>query len=362
MHETYAHDPQATLHRIRGVCSDFESTLAKGFEVNRRDAALGFLTLCAAAPMQGVAQAQSKAKIYRVAVVTSVPAAALPGTRAFELAQLKALGYVEGQNLILDLRSLLGIAAEGQRAEVAELLDLKPDVIVVDGTTAAVLVANATTTIPIVMAASVDPVGAGLTQSLARPSRNVTGLALDVDTGAEEKRLEIFLEMLPKARRIAFVGPPASWEDAWGKAVQGVAAKRGVDLLYVAGQGTTGYAEALETVKREKFDALFVGNAPAAGRLGRTFGEFSAANRIPSACGITEMVDQGCLMTYGQSGIGFWKHGFAYVDKILKGAKPADLPIEQPTEFQLVINLKTAEAIGLKIPQSVLLRADRVVE
>jgi len=329
--------------------------------VNRRDAALGLVALYVAPPMQGVAQAQP-AKIHRVAVVTYVPPAALPGTRAFELAQLKALGYVEGQNLILDLHSLLGIDADGQRAVVAELVVLKPDVIVVDGTSAAVLVANATTTIPIVMAASVDPVGAGLTQSLARPSRNVTGLALDVDTGAEEKRFEIFLEMLPKVRRIAFVGSPTSWEDAWGRAVQGVAAKRGVSLLHVAAQGSTGYADALESVQREKFDALYVANTPAAGRLGRMFGEFSAANRIPSACGITEMVDQGCLMTYGQSGVGFWKHGFAYVDKILKGAKPADLPIEQPTEFKLVINLKTAEAVGLKIPQAVLLRADRVVQ
>jgi putative ABC transport system substrate-binding protein len=314
------------------------------------------------APLQGVAQAQPAAKVYRVAVVTYVPAAALPGTRAFELAQLKALGYLEGQNLVLDLRSLLGIDADGQRAVAADLLALKPDVVVVDGTTAAVLVAKATRSIPIVMAASADPVGAGLTQSLARPSANVTGLAIDVDTGAEEKRLEIFLEILPKARRIAFVGSPATWEEAWGKAVRGVAAKRGVSLLYVEAQGTAGYADALEIVTREKFDALFVANAPAAGRLGRTFGEFTVASRIPSACGITEMVDQGCLMTYGQSGIGFWKHGFAYVDKILKGAKPADLPIEQPTEFQLVINLKTAEAIGLKIPQSVLLRADRVIE
>jgi putative ABC transport system substrate-binding protein len=330
--------------------------------MKRRDVALRLLGLCAVAPLQRIAQAQPAARTYRVAVVTYVPAAALPGTRAFELSELKALGYVEGQNLVLDLRSLLGMDADAQRAAVAELLDLKPDVIVVDGTSAAVLVAKQTKTVPIVMAASADPVGAGLTQSLARPSGNVTGLAIDVDTGAEEKRLEILLEMLPRARRVAFVGSPVSWEEAWGKAVQRVAAKRGVSLIYVQGQGTVGYADALETVKREKFDALFVANTPAAGRLGRVFGEFSAANRVPSACGITEMVDQGCLMTYGQSGRGFWKQAFVYVDKILKGARPADLPIEQPTGFQLVINLKTAEAIGLKIPQSVLLRADRVIE
>ena len=247
--------------------SDFESALAKGFQVNRRDAALGFLTLCAAAPMQGVAQAQSKAKIYRVAVVTYVPAAALPGTRAFELAQLKALGYVEGQNLILDLRSLLGMAAEGQRAEVAELLDLKPDVIVVDGTTAAVLVANATTTIPIVMAASVDPVGAGLTQSLARPSRNVTGLALDVDTGAEEKRPpRIFLDMLPKARRVS----PLSVRRRVGKTPGARPYKASrpsavwTFFMWLA-RAPPATPEALETVKREKFDALFVGNDPCGG-------------------------------------------------------------------------------------------------
>jgi len=198
--------------------------------MNRRDAALAMLALCAVAePLH--AQPQPASKVYRVAVVTHVPAAALPRTRAFDVEQLKALGYVEGQNLVLDLRSLLGIDSQGQDVAVAEMLRLKPDVIAVDGTGAAALVAKATKTVPIVMAASVDPVGEGLAQSLARPSGNVTDLAIDVGTGAEEKRMDVLLETLPKARRVAYVGPRAAWEDPWGKAVQAVAAKHGVSLV-----------------------------------------------------------------------------------------------------------------------------------
>ena len=328
--------------------------------MNRRDATLALLAASAEVwPLRS--QAQANARVYRVAVLEFGSLAPGSWLRTQTVNDLKALGYIEGQNLVLDLRPLAGIDAEGQDAIVTEVTNLKPDVIIVPGTGTAHRAAKATRSIPIVMVASVDPVGAGLAQSLARPGGNVTGSALDVGTGAEEKRMEILLEMLPKARRIAFVGTQIDWDAPWGKAVRGVAAKRGVSLVLAEGK-TNGVTEALDVVKKEKAEAFFVALSPWSGKFSRAFADFTVANHIPSSCGLIEMVDLGCLMGYGQSGAAMWIRVMAYVDKILKGAKPADLPIEQPTTFPLVINLRTAKAIGMKIPQSILVRADSVVE
>ena len=330
----------------------------------RRGAVLALLAVTAALP---AAFAQQPGKVYRIAVITSSPAAQLAGPapeslgmRAF-IQGMKARGYIEGQNLVLDRRTISGLDFPSIDDMMAELVRQKPDVIVTPGTNSSVRAMKAAGGIPIVMAGSVDPVAAGLAQSLARPGGSVTGMATDVGAGAQAKRMELLLELVPKARRIAFVGWKMDSDNPWGREVQSVAAKRRVALFFAEGK-PTGFADALEALKREKSEAFFVAASPNTTSLGATFGEFTLASRIPSSCGFTEMAEQGCLMSYGQSIADFWTKSTIYVDKILKGAKPGDLPIEQPTRFELVINLKTAKAIGIKVPQSLLIRADRVIE
>ena len=330
----------------------------------RRGALLAILVLCTL-PLDSFAQ--QPGKVNRIAVVSASPASQLagptpinPAIRAFMQA-LKARGYIEGENLNLDRRTIYGLEPTGMDDMMAELVRLKPDVIVVPGSGSAVRAMKAAGGIPIVMAASVDPVGYGVAQSLARPGGSVTGLTLDVGTGAEEKRLELFLELLPKARRIAYVGLKSDWDSPWGRAIRSAATKRRLDLYFAEGK-PNGFAEALDSLKQRKSEAFFVGLTPQTFPFSSTFGEFTVASRIPSSCGLTDMVEQGCLVAYGQSLADIYDHVVTYVDKILKGAKPGDLPIEQPTKYALVINLKTAKAIGIKIPQSLLLRADRVIE
>ena len=333
--------------------------------MNKRGALLAVLAMAGA---RLPAFAQTADKVYRIAVYFNQRAASLAGPipasvlmRAF-VETLSTRGYVEGRNLILDRWSSVGLDVPEREKMMAELVRTKPDVIVVDGTGAALHAAKLTSSIPIVMVASVDPVGYGLAQSLARPGRNVTGLALDVGVGSEEKRFDLFVEMLPKARRLAYVGTKGDWEGAWGKAVQAVAAKRRVDLFFAQGQPSAGFADAIDALKREKSEAFFVALSSSTGPYSQLFAKFALANRLPSSGGTTEWADLGCLMAYGQSAVNFFTHGGMYVDKILKGANPGDLPIEQPTKFELVINLNTAKAIGFTVPQSILLRADRVIQ
>jgi putative ABC transport system substrate-binding protein len=348
---------------LRSRCLRFVVATEKD-RMNRRVALMAVLAL-GALPLHSLAQ--QPGKVYRIAFVTSAPAAqiagpapASPGLRAF-IQGLKARGYIEGQNLILDRRTIQGLDFPGIDDMLTELVRQKPDVIVTPGTNSSVRAMKVAGGIPIVMSGSVDPVGAGLAQSLARPGGSVTGLATDVGAGAQAKRMELLLELLPKARRIAFVGWKMDSDNPWGKEVQSVAAKRRVGLFFAEGK-PTGFADALEALKREKSEGFFVAHSPNTTSLGASFGEFTLASRIPSSCGYTEMAEQGCLMSYGQSLADVGTKSATYVDKILKGAKPGDLPIEQPTRFELVINLKTAKAIGIKVPQSLLIRADRVIE
>lgn len=336
--------------------------------MNRRDAlivALGLVALLAA-PVS--ARTQQPGKVYRIAIISNAPPAELagtqpahPGMRAF-VQGLKARGYVEGKNVVLERRSMVGISGPVQYDDmVAELVRLKADVIVVPGTSYAVSATRVARGVPIVMVASVDPVAAGLAQSLARPGGNVTGLTTDVGTGVEEKRLELFLELLPKARRIAFIGLKVDWENAWGSAIRNAASKLGVTLSYTEGK-RTGFEEAFEILRKEKPDAFFVALSPTTWPFRSSIGEFTLGGRIPSSCGLTDMAEYGCLMAYGQNIPDIWAYTVKYVDRILKGTKPGDLPIEQPMRFELVVNLKTAKALRIKVPHSILLRADRVID
>ncbi len=320
-----------------------------------------------AAPL--AAEAQQAGKVYRVGfIITTAPVSemagpepAIPTVRAF-VQGLRALGYVEGQNLILERRS-----AEGRFERfgdiVAELVRLKADVIVTVGdpmTRAAKAVA---TTVPIVMASSNNPVGVGLVQSLARPGGNITGVTMQVGPELEAKRLELLREMLPGVSRVAYLSSKEDkeWEGPQGKSVRTAAQALGVTLV-LAEFTPRQYTDAFALISRARAEALFVSRTPTAYVDRALIVDFATRARLPSMFGFREAVELGGLMSYGANLDDIFRRAATYVDKILKGAKPADLPVEQPTKFELVINLKTAKALGLTIPLSLLLRADEVIE
>jgi len=320
-----------------------------------------------AAPV--VAEAREPGKVYRVGLIAATtpvsemagPEPVQPLVRAF-VQGLRTLGYVEGQNLILERRS-----AEGQYERfgdiVAELVRLKVDVIVTLAHPAALAAKAVTTTVPIVMAVSVDPVGNGLVRSLAYPGGNITGLTIYVGPEIEAKRLELLREMLPGVSRVAYLGSKEDkdWDSPWGKSVR--TAAQGLGVTLVLAEFTPGhYTDAFTLISRARAGGLFVAASPATYNDRALIVDFAARTRLPSIYANRESVEAGGLMSYGASNRDNFRRAATYVDKILKGAKPADLPIEQPTKFELVINLKTARALGLTIPPSVLGRADELIQ
>ena len=321
-----------------------------------------------AAPL--AAEAQQAGKVYRVGLIfTATPLSEMAGPepvspvfRAF-VQGLRALGYVEGQNLILERRS-----AEGRYERfgdiVVELVRLKADVIVTAGGDPLARAAKAVTaTVPIVMATSRDPVGEGLVQSFARPGGNITGFTIVVGPEVEAKRLELLKAMLPGVSRVAYLASKENqdWERQYGKSVRTAAQALGLKLV-LAEFPPRQYADAFTRISRARADALFVASSPAAYADRALIVDFAARTRLPSTFHFREAVELGGLMSHGVNLADNLRRAAGYVDKILKGAKPADLPVEQPTRFELVINLKTAKALGLTIPPSLLQRADEVIQ
>jgi putative ABC transport system substrate-binding protein len=318
-----------------------------------------------AAPL--VAEAQA-GKVYRVALIFSTspvsvmagPEPTHPGVRAF-VRGLRALGYVEGQNLILERRS-----AEGRFERfgdiVRELVSLKVDVIVSSANPITREARRVTTTIPIVMAFSADPVGYGLVASLARPGGNVTGLSGEAGPEIYGKQLELLKESLPTITRVVFLASRVEWESPRAQSVRTAALALGLTLLH-AESAPNDYTRAFTMIARERPDALFIGPfGPDLHANRQRIVDFATRNRLPLIGWTREFTEAGALMSYGVSGPDMMRRAAGYVDRILKGAKLADLPIEQPTMFELVINLKTAKALGLTIPPSVLARADEIIE
>ena len=311
--------------------------------------------------------AQQAGKVYRVGLIfTTAPVSEMAGpepvhppTRAF-LHTLRSLGYVEGQNLVFERRSAEG-KFERFTEIVAELVRLKTDVIVTVTNPLAQAAKQVTTTVPIVMVASVSPVETGLVASLARPGGNITGLTSNTGPEIEGKRLELLRDALPKISRVAYFGMKTDWEGPSGESVK--AAAKALNVTLIQAEHTPNvYAGAFAVIARQRPDALFVAFSGPAFAHRHLIVEFAIKNRLPGTYARREFVEAGGLMSYGVSSPDLFRRAATYVDKILKGAKPADLPIEQPTKFELVINLKTAKAMGLTIPQSVLIRADEVIQ
>jgi putative ABC transport system substrate-binding protein len=272
---------------------------------------------------------------------------------------LRELGYVEGKSIRIEYRY-----AEGKQDRLndlaAELVRLKVDVIVTSSTPGVLAVKRASTTIPIVFAAIGDPVRSGLVASLARPGGNITGLTI-LAPELSGKRLELLKEVFPKATRVAIL-----W-NATGPALSHIAAQAaakalGLELLSLEVRDADDIESAFEGARRRGPQALVTTPGAVIDMNQKKIVDFAAKSRLPAMYAQLSFVDAGGLMAYAPSATDLWHRAALYVDKILKGAKPADLPVEQPTKFEFVINLKTAKQIGLTIPPNVLARADKVIK
>lgn len=304
---------------------------------------------------------------YRVAyIATTSPLGELtgpdpinPAIRAF-VHRLRELGYIQGRNLRLEMRSIEG---DWERTEkiAAELVGRGTQVLVLSTSALVPRVRKVAPTVPIVMLVGGNIMESGLVHSLARPGGNITGLSVDVDTEVEAKRLELLLEAAPGVRRVAYVGMKEEFDSIYGQRVQATARRLGVALVH-APSNPKGYEGAFALIGRERPDALLVAHGPVSYGHRRRIGELAAASGVPSSCAHGETVGHGCLMSYGASLAHVLRRAADYVDRILRGAKAGELPIEQPTVFEFMVNLKTARAIGVAVPQSILLRADRVIE
>ena len=320
--------------------------------------ALGFL----AAPL--AAEAQQASKVYRVGWVGLGPLRAFSdptnmAVRAFRV-ELRDRGYVEGQNLILELRSVDG-KIERASAVMADLVRLGVGVILAASPELVREATRVTTAVPIVMF-SRAPVEEGLVASLARPGGNVTGITRDTGPDMESKRLDLLKQGIPTLRRVAYLGLKAEWEGPGGRNLRSAAGASGVTTLFLAERGANDYTKAFDLIVRKRAQAIIVSQTLFHTAHRRLIADFAATHKLPSVAGYREFVEVGALMSYGSDNADIYRRLAIYVDKILKGAKPADLPVEQPTKFELVINLKTAKALGLTIPPSLLQRADEIIQ
>jgi ABC-type uncharacterized transport system substrate-binding protein len=313
-----------------------------------------------AAPL--AAEAQQATNVYRLGYLSSNP----PATFRVDVFRqaLHDLGWVEGRNLVIDYRSADG-KLDRLPALAGELVRLKADVIVAAPTVSALAAQRTTREIPIVFTHVSDPIGSGLVQSLARPGANVTGLT-HLNTSLNPKRLEILGHAVPKATYITGVWQPGGLgehtERLMLKETDSAAAALGVRLQLVEARGSGDLDAAFATAVRASPGALFVLPGPVFLSNARRIVELVARSRLPAMYFAREFAEVGGLMSYGADMTDIMRGAASYVDRLLKGAKPADLPVEQGAKFELVINLKTAKALGLTIPPSLLLRADRVIE
>jgi ABC-type uncharacterized transport system substrate-binding protein len=329
--------------------------------MNRRTFLCGLTLGTLAAPLAADAQEQKAGKIYRIGMLETTSMALNAANLDAFRQGLRDLGYVEGRNFMIEYRS-----ADGRRERfpelAAELVRLKVDVILTRGTPAVMAAKNATGTIPVVMAASGDPLLSGVVAGLARPGGNVTGLSAIV-VEVTGKRLQLLREVVPGVSRIASLLDMGNPNNAlqW-KETEIVAQSLGVQpqLLDVRKPGDFGGA--FDAAIRQRAGAMVVGIDALTQANHRLIIDLAAKHRLPAIYATREFVDAGGLIAYGVSYPHLYHRAATYVDKILKGAKPADLPVEQPTKFEFVINLKTAKALGLTIPPSVLARADQVIE
>ena len=306
------------------------------------------------------AHAQQPKKVPRIGFLSGVFSSASPDRRMAFQHGLRELGYVEGKNILIEYRYAEG-KIDRLQTLAAELVRLKVDVIVSAGPAVTRVLKQATTTVPIVMASDDDPVGSGFVASLARPGGNITGLAT-FGPEISAKQLQLLKDIVPKLSRVGVVGDVIRPGTAQALNEISVAADGvGVQLQYLEVRGPKDIETAFRTAGKERAEAVLVQRSVALFSQRRQLADLAAKSRLPAMYGSTEYVEDGGLICYAVSIPDQFRRAATYVDKILKGAKPADLPIEQPKKFELIINLKAAKQIGLTIPPNVLARADRVI-
>ena len=307
------------------------------------------------------ADAQQVGKVYRIGYLSTRSSTAAP-LEAFRQG-LRELGWIEGQNIVFDYGF-----AEGRFERLPDLaagpVRLNVDIIVAAPTPAAAAAAkDATATIPIVGISLGDPVGIGLIKSPARPGGNVTGLSFDVDVQTFGKALDLLKATIPKVRHVAVLSNPANPAQPPAiRDLKAAARSLGVQLQLLEARGPNEFDGAFAAMAKEGAGALFAVADSMFNVHGPRLANLAAGNRLPSMYGLRENVEAGGLMSYGPNLLDIYRRAGTYVDKILKGAKPADLPVEQPIKFDFVLNLKAAKALRLTIPPAVLARADQVIE
>jgi putative ABC transport system substrate-binding protein len=307
-------------------------------------------------------EAQPAGKVWRIGLLSyaaSDPASAARW-KAFR-DRLRELGYVEGQNVIFESR--WGGGQVGRlRGLAAELIDAKVDILVTASSEAALAAKQATSSIPIVTATGADPVELGLVASLARPGGNVTGV-FSMSNELAGKRLELLKQLIPRTSRVAFLRDPDNRASALNlRNAESAAKSLGVVVQGFSVRGPKEFDAAFVAMKRARIDAVILGENTPFFADRRRIADLAIVHRLPMVAQAKEYAEAGGLVSYGPDYPDQYRHAAEYVDKILKGAKPGDLPIEQPTKFELVINMKTAKALGLTIPPSVLGRADEVIQ
>ena len=273
---------------------------------------------------------------------------------------MRDLGYVDGGNIILDMRSLGG-RLEQIGALARDLVDRQTDVIVLPTPNLVPAVRKVSHKVPLVVLVGAEIEQSGLIRSLARPGGDLTGLSVDAGVDQEAKRLELLHEIRAETRRVAYLASEELWRSTYGKALVHSAKRLGITLVHIP-TASAKYTDAFAEVSRAGVDALLVAHGPVEYGHRAQIGEFAAKSGLPSSCAHGEAVESGCLVSYGVDLPDVCGRLAGHVDRILKGASAGDLPIELPTKFELVLNMRTAKALGFSIPPSLLLRADRVIE
>jgi len=337
----------------------------KDLVVNRRDAIRALLALgVGGAVAPPGARAQGTSKIWRIGFLTPRSRPRPPDHDAFSEAfvqGMRELGYVEGKNLVVEWRYADG-NYESLPDLATELARMEPAVIVAYGTAAAQALKKATGSVPIVVAAAVDLVGSGIVESLPRPGGNVTGLSA-VGIDLSPKHVELIKTMVPRLASVAvLVNPGNSTHPAVLQNAEAAAEKLGLKAFAVDARVPPEIEGALAAASRKGAGAVVVATDAFFSGQGSRLAEASHKHRMPTISIYDDNVRAGCLMSYGQDIADFHRRAAAYVDKILKGARPADLPVEEPTKFVLAVNLRAAKALGLAVPPSLLLRADEVIQ
>lgn len=328
------------------------------YPINRRQVLVGLALLF----VQSRSAAQGKTRIWRIGFLSGVsrPPSLENSPQGGLLRGMSELGYIEGKDFVVEWRFADG-KYERFPELAAELVSMKVDVIVAGTPPAIPVLKKATSTIPIVMGIALDPVASGFVASLSRPGGNITGLAATSDINV--KHLDLLKLLLPKLSRVALlVNPENAGHGAVVKMVQTAGSAARVDIVSVGASTPTDLPSAFASMNRQSVDAFILVTDGFFLTQRRPIAELAVKHRLPWIVGYREYMELGGLMSYGQPLSEFYRRTAAYVDRILKGARAGELPVEQPTEYEMVINLKTAKTLGLTIPQSLLLRADQVIE